>query len=390
VDTRNPKPAIRGTPEGRGSNERAGDGVIGFALRALGFLRPCAWLLLLLVLLPSPAGANGEPPRSVIIAVGAPGEEPYAEVFAQSARRWTEACAAAGVTPVVLGLAAEERDGRERLREALAREAQRTEGELWIVLIGHGTFDGREARFNFRGADLLAGDLAEWLAPVKRPLILINTTAASGPFLNRLSAPGRVILTATRSGAEQNFARFGQYLAEAIGGVQADLDKDGQVSLLEAFLAGARGAAEFYEREGRLATEHALIDDNGDGLGTPADWFQGIRAVKRAKAGAEVDGLRAHQIHLIRSAAERALPPEVRARRDELELQLARLRERKEQMSEDDYYAALEELLLDLARVYQNMPAPRAGERSQQIPDPQRLRDKRGSGRRRRPGRYCA
>jgi hypothetical protein len=125
-------------------------------------------------------------------------------------------------------------------------------------------------------------------------------------------------------------------------------------------------------------------------LGTPADWFQGIRAVKRAKAGAEVDGLRAHQIHLIRSAAERALPPEVRARRDELELQLARLRERKGQMSEDDYYAALEELLLDLARVYQNMPAPRAGERSQQIPDPQRLRDKRGSGRRRRPGRYCA
>ena len=86
------------------------------------------------------------------------------------------------------------------------------------------------------GADLSDVELAEWLAPVKRPVVVINCASASGPFLNRLSGNDRVVVTATKSGHETNFARFGQYLAEAIADPHADLDKDGQVSLLEAFL----------------------------------------------------------------------------------------------------------------------------------------------------------
>src|SRR5213075_927990 len=96
----------------------------------------------------------------------------------------------------------------------------------------------------------------------------------------------RVIVAAARSGYEQNYARFGQYMAEAIADPTADLDKDGQTSLLEAFLTASRRVAEYYATEGRMVTEHALLDDNGDGFGTPADWFRGIRAVKAAKDGA--------------------------------------------------------------------------------------------------------
>ena len=162
-----------------------------------------------------------------------------------------------------------------------------------------------------------------------------------------------MVVSSTRSGNEQNYARFGKFFAEAIGDPKSDLDKDGQISLLEAFLSGSQRTAEFYKTEGRLATEHALMDDNGDGLGTPADWFRGVRATKQAKDGATLDGTRAHQFHLVRSAAEQQLPSAARARRDALELQIAKLREGKAKMAAANYFAELEKLLLELAAVYE-------------------------------------
>ena len=110
---------------------------------------------------------------------------------------------------------------------------------------------------------------------------------------------------------------------------------------------------QFYKEEGRLATEHSLLDDNGDGLGTPPEWFRGVRAVKAPADGKSVDGVRAHQLNLVRSEAERELTIEVRARRDELEQKLSALRVRKSQMKEADYYEALEGLLVEIARLYQ-------------------------------------
>jgi hypothetical protein len=239
------------------------------------------------------------------------------------------------------------------LEQALAAEDKTTPAELWLVLIGHGTFDGKEARFNLRGPDLSASDLALWLQPFHRPLALINTASSSAPFLNKLSATNRVIITATRSGHEQNYTRFGQYFAESIANPKADLDKDGQVSLLEAFLMASRQVAEFYKAEGRLASEHALLDDNGDGLGTPADWFRGLRAIKKPKENAAMDGLLARQFHLIRSDAEAKLTDEQRARRDALEHEVLLYREKKSQLPEDEYYRELEKLLLPLARSYE-------------------------------------
>ncbi len=110
--------------------------------------------------------------------------------------------------------------------------------------------------------------------------------------------------------------------------------------------------AEFYRTRSRLATEHPLIDDNGDRLGTPADWFRGVHATKRAKNGAELDGVRAHQFHLILNDREQRMTPEQRQRRDQLERSAAALRSKKGQISEDEYYAQLQIIMVELARLY--------------------------------------
>jgi hypothetical protein len=292
---------------------------------------------------------------TVMIVVGAAGEGGFADNFARQAAQWEKISQQAGARSIVLapGGAASPASDYEQLKQALAAEPKEGAGELWLVLIGHGTFDGKEAKFNLRGPDLPAADLALWLQPFRRPLAVIDTSSSSAPFLNKLSGPNRVIVTATRSGYEQNFTRFGQYFAEALGDPQSDLDKDGQISLLEAFLGAAYRVTEFYKTEGRLATEHALIDDNGDGLGTPADWFRGLTATKQARDGASLDGTRAHQFHLVRSEAEQKLSPAQRQRRDELELAVAKLRAAKQKLPPDDYYRQLEALLMELAKLYQ-------------------------------------
>jgi len=291
----------------------------------------------------------------VLLVVGAAGEEQFGKAFSQWAESWEKAGAQAGAKMVVIGTSnSEATPDRELLQQALADEP-REGGELWLVLIGHGTFDGKEAKFNLRGPDVSATELASWLQPFRRPVAVINNASSSSPFLSKLSGESRVVITATRSGYEQNYTRFGQYLSEAITDPQADLDKDGQTSLLEAFLTASRRVAEFYQLEGRLATEHALLDDNGDGLGTPADWFRGIRAVKKARDGAALDGPRAHQFHLLRNEAERNLPSAVRNKRDGLELAIAKLRDSKSQIAEEEYYGKLEKLLLEMARLYESL-----------------------------------
>lgn len=287
---------------------------------------------------------------SVLIVVGAPGEDEFGQLFDEWAQEWKAACDKAGAKVTLVGGTTNDFD---LVRTNLSQEAANPIDEFWLVLIGHGTFDGKEPKFNLRGPDLSGTDLAEWLKPFRRPVAIINCSSASGAFMAKLSATNRVVITATRSGHEQNFARFGGFISKAMGDPNADLDKDGQTSLLEAYLIASRELAEFYKTEGRLATEHPLLDDNGDGLGTPADWFRGIRATKRARDGAALDGLRAHQFHLVRSNSEQKMAADVRASRDGLEMQIARLRENKSGLPEDEYYRMLEPLLLELAKLYQ-------------------------------------
>jgi len=305
------------------------------------------------------ASVNLTPDRAtVILVIGAPGEPEYGSNFVRQASLWQKACAQANLRETTIGLSAPTAtNDYEELKQALLLEPKEGTSELYLVMIGHGTFDGKEARFNLRGPDVSATDLAAWLQPFRRPLAVIDTSSSSAPFLNKLSATNRVIITATRNGNEQNFTRFGQYFAESITSTDADLDKDGQVSLLEAFLIASRQTSEFYKVEGRLATEHALIDDNGDGLGTPADWFRGLRAFKAPKDKAAVDGLFAQRFFLLRSEAENKLTEEQRKKADEIERAVIQYREKKGKVPEEEYYRELEKMLLELARLYETNSA---------------------------------
>ena len=315
------------------------------------FLRPLCLLLFNFLLFVSAASAADQ--RTLVLVIGAAGEPEYAEQFSASADLWKRAATNGGFNISVIGESTNGENDRAELLGVLTNEIVRPADELWLVFIGHGTFDGRAAKFNLRGPDISADELAAVLKPCRRPLAVIQCASASGPFLNPLSAPGRVIITATRSGYEVNATRFGNYFARAVADPAADLDKDGQTSLLEAFLMASRQVDDFYKDAGRMATEHALLDDNGDGLGTPADWFKGVRAVKKAADGKSVDGVRAQQMFLVRSATEQELSSELRARRDELESQLSALRDRKNQMKEDDYYNQLEKILVEMAKLYE-------------------------------------
>lgn len=310
--------------------------------------------LILLMFLGQDAAALDQ--TAVVVVIGAPGTSEYAGEFATWSDRWQTAAKQADARFKLIGNDAQTNgDDRDALQEMIVKEAQQTQGDLWIVLIGHGTFDGRAAKFNLRGPDVTAAELKTWLDAAQRPTAIINCASSSGPFINALSAPGRMVVTATKSGSEQNFCRFGGFLSQAITDPQADIDKDGQTSLLEAFLAASRNTEAEYKQQGRLATEHALLDDNGDGLGAAAEWFQGVRPVRKADAAQAVDGRRTHQFHLIRSELERSIPEELRRRRNDLELQLHELRDKKPTLAAAEYDAQLEERLLELARLYEQI-----------------------------------
>jgi hypothetical protein len=293
---------------------------------------------------------------TVLLVIGAAGEAEFGSNFVQQAAAWKEAAAKGDAHLTTLGL---DDHGTvtdySRVKTFLEQEPKTGPGQFWLVLLGHGTFDGKEARFNLRGPDLSATELAAWLQPFRRPLAIINASSSSAPFLNKLSGTNRVVITATRSGNEHNLTRFGGYFVQAFTDLDADLDKDDQVSLLEAFLFGSGKTAEFYKVDGRLASEHALLDDNGDALGTPADWFRGLRAVRKAQEKTTVDGLLASQFHLVANQLEASWPPTARSKRDSLERAVFSLREKKSQMEEGEYYRQLERLLLELARLYESL-----------------------------------
>jgi len=323
-----------------------------FGIASVFDFRPSvlAILLVCLCLAPAPLPA-APPPPSLIVIVGAPGEDDYADVFKDSAAAWLQAARTAQANTVEIVAEPDQPSSRERLQSALL-SATNSPADLWLAFIGHGTFDGKDAKFNLPGPDISATELADWLKPLSRRVVIFQGASASAPFINRLSASNRIIVTATRSGSEQNYARFGINAANALTNTLSDIDQDGQNSALEVFLAASRMTTEWYKTENRLATEHPLIDDNGDGRGTAADWFQGLRVVKKSTDGALADGLRANQVFLVPSEFEASLTVEQRQWRDAKEIEIARLRERKATLPEAEYLAELEKLLLELSRFY--------------------------------------
>jgi hypothetical protein len=210
----------------------------------------------------------------LLVVVGLAGDPEQGELF----RKWATDLAAASER---LGVARENivQVGGERgatqdgIQKAVAALAGRTTAEdlVMIVLFGHGTFDGSAAKFNLSGPDATAADFEPLLDKLpSRHIVFVNTASASGPFLEPLSGPKRTIITATRSGSEQFATLFGGYFVDALTAEAADADKNRRVTVLEAFEHAKREVARAYEREGLLATEHALIDDGAKAAATLA------------------------------------------------------------------------------------------------------------------------
>jgi hypothetical protein len=304
----------------------------------------------------APAFAQGS---HVLVIVGLGGDHENAERF----HRWASVIVDAakdryGLPPGSIVYLGEDpardkarisgRSTRETIKEAVAQLASqaRPGDRVLIVLIGHGASATGEARFNLPGPDLSAADFARLAGRfAAQQVVFVNTASASGGFVAELSGKDRTVITATRTDGERNQTRYGEFFAEALSTAEADLDKDGRVSMLEAFTWARRRVVESYERDGQLLTEHAVLDDNGDGKGTDEPGQPGG------------DGTVARSLFLSAGANQAAsgadADPETRAlveKRQALEDRIAALKASKDQADPAAYANELEQLLINLAR----------------------------------------
>lgn len=225
----------------------------------------------------------------------------------------------------------------------IAKEAK--PGDAFVLmLIGHGSFDGIDYKFNLPGPDLSAIELAALLdrIPATRQLV-VNMTSASGGSRAALEKPNRVIITATKSGSEKNATIFARYWVEALRDPAADADKNETVSALEAFVYAEQKTSQSYETQKRLATEHPTLEDTGQSDGT------------RKPSPENGQGLLASQIAMLHLGATQAIAntPEKKAllaHREELEQQIDTLKYQKAATPPDEYKKQLEALLLELAK----------------------------------------
>ncbi|HKY05764.1 MAG TPA: hypothetical protein VJQ56_12780 [Blastocatellia bacterium] len=235
-------------------------------------------------------------------------------------------------------------DVRKAFEEVKAASA--AEAIVLVVLIGHGSFDSQQAKFNLAGPDLTAKDYASALGSLgPRRVVFVNTASSSGEFVKPLSGENRIVITATRSGNEQNVTVFAEHFIAALNNPASDADKNNRVSVLEAFEYATRLTADWYKQNDRLASEHALIDDNGDGTGH-----------EEAKDG---DGVLAKTTYLDSTGVAQAGDDRELARllgeRQKLEESIEKLKARKGEMKPEEYDAELERLLVELATLNQTI-----------------------------------
>jgi hypothetical protein len=240
---------------------------------------------------------------------------------------------------------------REQLRTRfaeLARQAKATDA-LVLMLIGHGTYDGVDYKFNIPGPDVTGTELASLLdrVPCTRQLV-VNMTSSSGASIGFLRKPTRVVVTATKTGTEKNATVFARYWAEALRDPAADTDKNESVSALEAFRYAQRKTGDFYESQKRLATEHSVLEDTGKGEG------------ERAPSAENGEGKLASAFTVVRlgANAEAARDPGKRAlldRKEELEQSIDRLKYEKAAMAPGEYKKQLGQLLLELAKTQEEI-----------------------------------
>jgi hypothetical protein len=318
----------------------------------------------------SSAGAT-QAGNTLVLVLGAGGQDEFAQQFSKWSAQWIQLADQQNWRKFVIGLDKNQSSGEsqegvnekpatdqsdlktlESTLQTLASENATQGQRLWLVMIGHGTAAGKTAKFNLFGPDVSTAQLKSWLDKFNGDAIVVDCTSSSAPFLVELSSKNRIVVSATRSGSEINYARFGGYLAQALQDKSADLDHDHEVSLLEAFLKASKDTEKFYRENSRIATEHALLEDNADKAGTGANFYVGAVASASAAGGKPVDGKRSARIILWSSPESLKLNADQAAKREQLEVEIDRLRERKKAIPESDYYAQLENIMLEMNAIY--------------------------------------
>jgi hypothetical protein len=293
-------------------------------------------LLMACLAVACPAAASAAHYELIVAGLG--GEATYEQRFRDQAQALEAAAKHLGEDAHVTVLRGEQatRDATRRAIAAIAEHATAAD-QLVVTLIGHGTFDGEEYRFNVPGPDITATDLAAWLEPIAaRQQLIVVATSASGGALTKLQREHRIVITATKSGGERNATRFAEYWVKALTSTEADRDKNEWVTAQEAYDYATRKVADAFKGNAALATEHARME-----------------------------GAKAEQLALGRLGDAKAMPTDAElnrlfAERLRIETDFDAVKARKTELNEDNYYIELEKVLVDLARTQKRIDARQA------------------------------
>jgi hypothetical protein len=283
-----------------------------------------------------------------VTVAGLGGEPDYEQRFTAAAKDLDKVFRAAGDTAHVVTLTGAQATASQ-LKDSLnavAREAK-ADDDFVLILIGHGSFDGVEYKFNLVGPDLTAGEIAAMCdrIPARRQLI-VDTTSASGGAIQALGRPGRAVISATKSGTEKNATVFARYWVEALQDPAADTDKSDSISAMEAFTYATTKTAAFYDSQKRLATEHAVFDDVGHG--------EPVRAAGNGQ-GALMSSLTLLRLGTSQQAANDPAKRALLAKKEELEQKIDTLKYQKAAMDPAEYKTQLTAALLELAKVQEGL-----------------------------------
>ncbi len=246
-------------------------------------------------------------------------------------------------------LAGEGKATADEVKSALAKLVPQVKplDVLFVMLIGHGSFDGTDAKFNLVGPDLTANEWAALLKPVAGKVVFVNSTPSSSPFLKAMAGPNHITITATDQPAQKYDTVFADAFVQALGAPAADLDKDNRISMWEAFAYASRLVRQTYEQKGLLQPEHAALDDDGDGAG-------------RQATGEGKDGTLASLTFMDAMVASRPADPALQQliqHQEQLLLKLDELKKQKSKMKPEEYQPAWEALIIEIATVSRDVRA---------------------------------
>ena len=274
---------------------------------------------------------------------GLGGEPDYEQRFKMWADDIDGSLKKAGGDSKVFTLQAPTKDKVKAQFAEISRMAK-PEDSLVVMLIGHGSYDGVDYKFNIPGPDISGAELGGLLdrVPAGRQLVVV-TTSSSGGAMESLRRANRIVISATKGGSEKNATMFGRFWAEALREPAADTDKNEAVSALEAFRYAQRKTTEFFDTQKRLATEHSVLEDTGKG--------EGERDPKVENGQGKLAG--SFSVVRIGANAAAARDPNKRAlldKKEQIENAIDKLKYEKAAMNEADYKKQLTTLLVELAK----------------------------------------